>query len=53
MAGVAGAGELLISEQVATAVELDTDDLEHREVALKGKAAPLLVWVETPTPVPA
>lgn len=51
MAGVAGAGELLISDPVATAVDLDTADLELREVSLKGKAAPIDVWAETHAPL--
>ena len=52
MAGVAGAGELLISEPVAAALDLDTAGLERREVSLKGKAAPIGVWVESPAPLP-
>jgi adenylate cyclase len=53
MAGVAAAGELLISEPVAAAVDLDFAGLEHREVSLKGKSAPIDVWVEPPTAVTA
>jgi hypothetical protein len=46
MAGVAEGGELLISEPVAAAVDLDTAGLERREVSQKGKSAPIAVWVE-------
>jgi adenylate cyclase len=52
MAGVATAGELLISEPVATAADVDTAGLERREVSLRGKSAPIGVWVEVPAPVP-
>lgn len=52
MAGVAEAGELLISEPVAAVLDLDTAGLERRDVSLKGKAMPIGVWVESPAPIP-
>lgn len=48
MAGVAAAGELLISEPLAVAADLETAGLEQRHVAVKGKSAPISVWVEGP-----
>ena len=49
LADAAGVGEILASLQLAQKVGLDTDDLEHRKLNLKGKAAPFEVAVITPT----
>ena len=43
----AAAGEALVSGAVAAAAEVKTEDLEHRQLALKGKAELFDVWVLT------
>jgi adenylate cyclase len=48
LADNAGVGEILISLQLAARVGLDTADLEHRELPLKGKATPFKVAVIKP-----
>jgi adenylate cyclase len=45
LASAAGAGELLVTEDVARAANLATDTTEHRELELKGKAEPVSVLV--------
>lgn len=45
LASEAGTGEILVSVDAAAAAELDTDGLEHRELALKGRSAPTSVLV--------
>ena len=41
----AGTGEILISEAAYQAAGLDSEDLEKRELQLKGKREPVNVWV--------
>lgn len=48
LAGLAGAGELLISEETRLAAELDTAGMEPRRLSLKGKEQPIDAWVITP-----
>jgi adenylate cyclase len=48
LASVAGAGELLITEEAAAAARLATADLGSRTLDLKGKSAPLRVFVVSP-----
>lgn len=45
LASAAGAGEVLITEQACNRAGIVTLDLEHRELALKGKKQALAVWV--------
>lgn len=45
LASAAGAGELLITHEVAEAVNLDHEGLESRSLELKGKSAPVEVLV--------
>jgi adenylate cyclase len=45
IAGMAAAGELLVSELTAEAADLDTSDLERRTLELRGREQPLDVWV--------
>jgi adenylate cyclase len=45
LASVAGAGEILVTDQCARAAGLDTAPLTHRDVDLKGKTAPVGVYV--------
>lgn len=45
LSSVAGAGEVLISDEAYAASGLDLGDLERRELELKGRAAPLGVRV--------
>jgi len=49
LADAAGVGEILASAQLCQIVELETDHLEHRELSLKGKEAPIEVVVITLT----
>jgi adenylate cyclase len=46
LASLAGAGELLISEAIATLAGIDTTGLERRELELRGRSEPVAVWVE-------
>lgn len=39
-------GELAMSDAVAKAADVDTGSLERRYLDLKGKAAPVLAWIE-------
>jgi adenylate cyclase len=48
LAGLAGAGELLISEETRLAAELDTTGMEPRRLSLKGKEQPIDAWAVTP-----
>jgi adenylate cyclase len=41
LAGVAGAGEILVSRTAATAADLDTDGLETRTLDLRGRSEAL------------
>jgi adenylate cyclase len=43
----AGTGELLISETAAAAAGLETEGLESRSLALKGREQPVKAWVKT------
>jgi adenylate cyclase len=45
LASLAGAGEALISEAAHTASGSDLGDLDHRELSLKGRDAPVAVRV--------
>lgn len=45
LATKAAAGEIIISEKTAQMAGLDTGSLEKRTLALKGKNAPMDVWV--------
>jgi adenylate cyclase len=47
LAGLAGAGELLISEETRLAAELDTAGMEPRRLSLKGKEQPIDAWAIT------
>jgi adenylate cyclase len=48
LAGLAGTGELLISEETRLEAELDTAGMEARRLTLKGKEQPVDAWVITP-----
>jgi class 3 adenylate cyclase len=48
LADAADAGEALVSRQLTDAIGLDTRDLEHRTLELKGKTGPYEVFVITP-----
>ncbi|MFQ5942551.1 MAG: adenylate/guanylate cyclase domain-containing protein [Anaerolineales bacterium] len=45
LAGSAGVGEVVVSDQAAHAAELDTHDLERRSLELKGKSEPVIAHV--------
>jgi len=45
LASQAGAGEIVISESTVQKAGIDTSDLEKRTLELKGKSAPMDVWV--------
>jgi len=45
LAAVASAGEILITEAARTAAGLTTDGLEPRRLDLKGRSAPVEVWM--------
>jgi len=45
LASQAKTGEILISESTAQKAEIDTTNLEKRTLELKGKSAPMDVWV--------
>lgn len=49
LADEAGVGEILASLQLCETAGFETDDLERRELHLKGKAAPIDAVVITPT----
>jgi adenylate cyclase len=49
LADSAGVGEILASLQLTQMIGLDTADLEHRKLNLKGKTEPFEVAVITPT----
>jgi len=49
LADSAGVGEVLASLELTQMIGLDTDHLEHRQLELKGKSAPLEVAVIKPT----
>jgi adenylate cyclase len=46
LAGVAQAGEILITEAARAAAGLPTDGLEPRHLELKGRSAPVDVWLQ-------
>jgi adenylate cyclase len=48
LAGLAGAGELLISEQTRLRAELDSAGMEPRRLSLRGKEQPIDAWAITP-----
>jgi adenylate cyclase len=48
LASNAAPGELVMSEAIVAAAEVETATLEQRVLELKGKADPFPVWVETP-----
>jgi adenylate cyclase len=48
LADSAGVGEVLVSRELSQRIGLNTDDLEHRTLNLKGKEAPFDVAVITP-----
>ena len=48
----AGAGEVLVSDETATAGALDTEGLEHRVLELRGREETVGAWVR-PLVVPA
>jgi adenylate cyclase len=45
LAGSAGVGEVVVSDDAAKAAKLDTSGLEHRSLELKGKSQPVAVHV--------
>ena len=45
LASEAGPGEILISEATYSAAQLDSGDLERRQLELKGKSEPIVVYV--------
>ena len=45
LASEAGPGEILISDAAYSAANLNLEDLEHRQMGLKGKSEPIGVWV--------
>jgi adenylate cyclase len=45
LASKAAAGEIIISEETAQKAGVDTGNLERRTLELKGKSAPMDVWV--------
>lgn len=47
LASQAAAGEIVLSESTVQQAEVDTSNLERRQVALKGKKEPMDVWVMT------
>ena len=49
LADAARVGEIIASLHLAQMIGLDTADLEHRKLNLKGKAEPFEVAVVTPT----
>lgn len=44
LGSLAGAGELLLSDEAVAAAGVDTGGMHHRTVELRGKSAPLGVW---------
>ncbi len=44
--GAAGPGEILVSDQAATAAGLDTSGLEHRVLELRGREQTVGAWVQ-------
>jgi adenylate cyclase len=49
LTGLAGAGEILISAEAATAAGLDTTELERRTLELRGRDQSVDAWVATPS----
>lgn len=45
LAGVARTGEIVMSEAIRAAAALDSSDMEHRQLELKGKEGPVESWV--------
>ena len=43
-------GELAMSQDIVTAADISTDNMEHRAMELKGKTDPVAVWIETTAP---
>ena len=50
LTGLAGAGEILISAEAATAGNLETAGLERRTLELRGRDQPVDAWVATARP---
>lgn len=50
LGSAAKGGELVLSEELARAAEVDTTPLEHRVLELKGKASLFPAWIESATP---
>jgi adenylate cyclase len=48
LAAAAGAGEILVSSAAAKAARLETDELEARTLALRGRAESVEAWVAAP-----
>ena len=46
LGAAAGGGELAMSDAIASAAAIDTDDLERTTLDLKGKADPFPAWIE-------
>jgi adenylate cyclase len=44
-------GELVLSDDVARAAGIETDQLERRLLTLKGKTEPVSAWIETEAPL--
>jgi adenylate cyclase len=47
LTGLAGAGEVLVSAEAATAGGLDTTGLERRSLELRGRAETVDAWIAT------
>jgi adenylate cyclase len=45
LASLAKTGEILISDEAAQNAEIDTKNLEKRQLDLKGKSEPVTAWV--------
>ena len=50
LTGLAGAGEILISAEAATAGNLETAGLERRTLEFRGREQPVDAWVATARP---
>jgi adenylate cyclase len=48
LGSAASTGQLVMSDQVVTAAGVDTTDLSHRFLELRGKSDPVPVWVDVP-----
>lgn len=50
LTSAAGIGEMILSEDVRAAVELDQTEMESRKLDLKGKSEPFDAWVVKVSP---